>query len=198
MAKKIDNNETIEKTSENERKGFSFWRVFDPRQEVHLTKNVSSSPILDEDGIQMKFGITLEGADEFRTKNFPYEEGEIYRAGFRNGAESFPFITKYQLPESLEDRIAVILGFSKRLEKAAVPAGSLNFTPAQDVVFWFEVMWGDKGEMKLRPVSYNVDPMSLDIELNRKTVGSEILALTGKRGSIFPEWYIRAKLPELF
>ena len=197
MAKqKIDNNEIIEK-EESARKGFSFWRVFDPRVEVHLTKNVSSSPILDEDGVQTKFGITLEGADEFRTKNFPYEEGEIYRAGFRNGAESFPFITKYQLPESLEDRIAVILGFSKRLEKADIPAGSLNFCPSQNAVFWFEVAWSEKGEMKLRPVSYSMNLSSSESE-DRKAIGSEILALTGKRGSIFPEWYIKAKLPEVF
>ena len=170
----------------------AFWRIFDPRQEVQLTRAVSSSPVLNEEGVQIKFDVTYEGDDEFRTRHFPYEDGEMYRASFMKGSDSFPFIQKYNLPEALEDRLVLVLGFNPKLRDANIPKGALKYDLADGLTFYFDPQVNEKGQLHLKPVSYTISAKEIG------KVGNEVLSWIEKRGSMFPEWYIRAKLPEIF
>lgn len=196
MAKKTNTNTAVE----NEEKTFdrreykkpAFWRIFDPKQEVQLTRTVSSKPILNEEGVQVKFDITYEGDDEYRTRHFPYEDGEMYRASFMKGSDSFPFIQKYNLPEALEDRLVLVLGFNPKLRDGNIPKGALKYDLCDGISFYFDPQVNEKGQLHLKPVSYTISAKEIG------KVGNEVLAWIEKRGSMFPEWYIRAKLPEIF
>lgn len=169
-----------------------FWRIFNPKEEVQLTRTVSSKPILNEEGVQVKFDITYEGDDEYRTRHFPYEDGEMYRANFTKGNDSFPFVQKYQLPESLEDRLVLILGFNPKMRDGNIPKGALKYDLCDGISFYFDPQVNEKGQLHLKPTSYTISTKEIG------KVGTEVLAWIEKRGSIFPEWYIRAKLPEIF
>lgn len=167
-----------------------FWRVFDPRQESQLTRSVRVSPILDEEGVQQKFDITLESDEEYRTRHFPYEDGEMYRAAFQR-PDSFPFITQYKLPDAIEDRLVLVLGFSRKMKDANIPKGALKYDLSDGLTFYFDPRVNEKGQLTLKPVSYVITK-----EIGK--VGNEVLAWIEKRGSLFPDWYVRAKLPEIF
>lgn len=169
----------------------AFWRIFDPRQDVQLTRTVSSKPILNEDGVQVKFDITYEGDDEYRTRHFTYDHGEMYRAAFQK-PDSFPYVQVYKLPDSLEDRLVLVLGFSRKLKDANVPKGALKYDLGEGLTFYFEPQVNDKGQLQLKPVSYTISAKEIG------KVGAEVLAWIEKRGSLFPDWYVREKLPEIF
>ena len=170
----------------------AFWRIFNPKEEVQLTRTVSSKPILNEEGVQVKFDITYEGDDEYRTRHFPYEEGEMYRASFMKGSDSFPFIQRYNMPDALEGRLVLVLGFNPKLRDGNIPKGALKYDLCDGISFYFDPVVNDKGQLHLKPVSYTISAKEIG------KVGNEVLSWIEKRGSMFPEWYIRAKLPEIF
>jgi hypothetical protein len=170
----------------------AFWRIFDPKQEVQLTRTVRVSPILNEEGVQIKFDVTYEGDDEYRTRHFPYEEGEMYRASFMKGNDSFPFVQRYNMPDALEDRLVLVLGFNPKLRDTNIPKTALKYDLADGLSFYFDPVVNDKGQLHLKPVSYTISSKEIG------KVGDEVLSWISKRGSMFPEWYIRAKLPEIF
>lgn len=194
MTKKIntavENEETFERRPEYRKP--AFWRIFDPRQEVHLTRTVRSAPVLNEEGVQIKFDITYEGDDEYRTRHFPYEDGEMYRAKFMKGSESFPFIQRYNMPDALEDRLVLVLGFNPKMRDANIPKTALKYDLCDGINFYFDPITNEKGQLHLKPVSYTISVKEIG------KVGGEVLSWIEKRGSMFPEWYIRAKLPEIF
>ena len=181
----IENDKIIKK----ERSFKSFRKVFDPKVETQLTREVSSSPVLNEQGVMSKFDITMEGEDEFRTRKFPYEEGELYMASF-NG-NPFPYISKFRLPETIDGKLAVIMGFSMKLKDQNVPKGALLFSPEKGINFWFEAVMGKNG-VYLKPVSFSISSKG------SSKIGEDIIAWVSSHGSKFPEWYIREKLPEIF
>jgi len=168
-----------------------FWRVFNPKEEVQLTRTVHSAPILNDEGVMVKFDITMEGEDEYRTRHFPYEEGELYRAAFQTPT-SFPFVTQYKMPDSLEDRLVLVLGFSRKLKDSNVPKGALKYDLCEGISFYFDPRVDDHGKLQLKPVSYTIGCKEIG------KVGNEVLAWIEKRGSQFPAWYVQAKLPEIF
>ena len=169
----------------------AFWRIFDPKQEVQLTRTVRSAPVLNEEGVQIKFDITYEGDDEYRTRHFTYEDGEMYRASFMKGSDSFPFIQRYNMPDALEDRLVLVLGFNPKMRDANIPKGALKYDLADGLTFYFDPQVNEKGQLHLKPVSFTITK-----EIGK--VGDEVLSWISKRGSMFPEWYIREKLPEIF
>lgn len=194
VLKTTDNKKTYNNSGNRTNGGYkkpAFWRVFDPRQESQLTRSVRVSPILDSEGVQVKFDVTLEGEDEYRTRHFPYEDGELYRAAFQ-GPDSFPYIQQYKLPDSLEDRLVLVLGFSRKLKDSNIPKGALKYNLAEGISFYFDPQVNDKGQLHLKPVSYTISTKEIG------KVGAEVLAWIEKRGSLFPDWYVRAKLPEIF
>ena len=179
----------MEKEKKNNNEVKTFWRIFDPKCEVQLTRNTKSSPIFDEDGVQVKFDVTMEGEDEYRTRHFAYEEGELYTASFKNWG--FPYISVFKFPEVLEEKIILVLGFKKDMKDAPVSKSSLRFELCDGANFYFDPIMDDKGNLKLKPVSFSISK-----EIGK--IGEDILSWAEKRGSIFPAWYIREKIPEIF